>query len=1297
MPRSGNPSAPASLSSVQAYSQIYNQIVQFDTTYTTKVVCDLCTEWEVSNGGKTFTFSLVDNAVWHDGTPLTAADVEYSMSRYMNPEVPIGRSGLFRNYTLPAEEGGVKMIDSTTVEFNLAFPSAAFIKFMALDYTKVLPKHVLELPEVENLKRADTVINKKAMSGPFILEEHRRGNFYKVSRNSNYFKENRPYLDSITHYIIVDTGTLIAVFKAGQLEMMNSGFSNLSPTEYLEVDADTVGADGGHVVAHELPGTRNWGLMINRKIEPFTDPRVRKAIYLALDYPQINDLVEGGTADPGCPMMGMGHSLDECANWPGIRPKNSAGGQENLEYARQLLAEAGYADGFETSYDVRQGQVGSYPDTCSVVKQQLEDNLGIRGEITVHESAAGYALYQTARPDDAVGDWGLSCQGEGMTVRDADALLGGVYLRGGTRNYTNWETETIRDLFEQQKVEQDIYRRREILQEIERYLVPTDPSNLGMGYEDNHWVTLYWGKYFWLVHEDIRGFNVPQTVQYGFKHEDLWLDRTKAPTPPPIPAGNCVQTVTADNLTGEWASGCVSENRPGSYARYYTFTLAAPSQVTVTLKSGDADTYLYLREGEATSGTALHQNDDHRGSTGTSQIQETLAADTYTVEATTHSAGFVGSFTLTITVGNLLTVNVSRAAGSEDTKARPGTSVSLTATFSRPVFGFTVGDIVVVNGDAGTFAGSDGDANYTFEVTPNAIGEVTVDIAAGAAEDTDGSGNTTAPRFSLGITYDDDGDSGISKAEAISAIRDYFSSEITKAQAIAVIVLYFSTPLEPGPGTPEGDRAALVALHDATGGPNWGRNNNWLSDVPISEWSGVTIDDNGRVTELRLDHNQLSGEIPPELGNLANLEYLRLDHNQLSGEIPPELGNLANLEYLRLDHNQLSGEIPPELGNLANLEYLRLDHNQLSGEIPPELGNLANLEYLRLDHNQLSGEIPPELGNLANLEYLNNGSSRLSRVRKRGSLICASRDDVPGFGYLDASGSNVGFDIDLCRAVATVVLGDPNAIEIRLITAAERGPTIQSGEVDLLVRTVTWTTSRDAQWGNYVQTMFYDGQGFMVRKNSSVTRVLQLRDTTVCVTQGTTTELNLQDFSNQYNLNIRPLTFEDTDAVSAAYQAGQCDAFTNDRSYLALIGSVFDDPSAHTILPETISEEPMAPVVPHGDDQWFDIVKTVMAILIYGEAYGISQGSVPSAATGTSVVDRLLGTEGSFGQESLGLSKTVGQNVLRAVGNYGEIYARNLGPGGINLPREGSRNALWADAPCRDCPKGGQIYAAPLR
>ena len=322
---------------------------------------------------------------------------------------------------------------------------------------------------------------------------------------------------------------------------------------------------------------------------------------------------------------------------------------------------------------------------------------------------------------------------------------------------------------------------------------------------------------------------------------------------------------------------------------------------------------------------------------------------------------------------------------------------------------------------------------------------------------------------------------------------------------------------------------------------------------------------------------------------------------------------------------------------------------------------------------------------------------RLALVQDRGKVICASRNDVPGYGQLDEAGNNVGFDIDLCRAVAAAVLGDSSAIEIRLITAAERGPTIQSGEVDMLVRTVTWTTSRDAGWGNYVQTMFFDGQGFMVPKALGISSALELKDSSVCVTQGTTTELNLQDFSNQNSLNITPLTFEDTDAVIAAYENGQCDSFTNDNSQLAALGTALSDRDAHTILPETISEEPLGPVVPHGDDQWFDIVKTVMGILIYSEAYGIDSSNVPTSSTGDTKVDRLFGLEGSFGQEVLGLEQTAAQDVIRSVGNYGEIYDRNLGPDGINLPREGGRNALWADAPCTDCPKGGQIYAAPLR
>ena len=323
------------------------------------------------------------------------------------------------------------------------------------------------------------------------------------------------------------------------------------------------------------------------------------------------------------------------------------------------------------------------------------------------------------------------------------------------------------------------------------------------------------------------------------------------------------------------------------------------------------------------------------------------------------------------------------------------------------------------------------------------------------------------------------------------------------------------------------------------------------------------------------------------------------------------------------------------------------------------------------------------------------GVTRLDRVRQRGRLICASNNVVLGFGALDGNGNNVGFDIDLCRAVAAAVLGDPDAVEFRPTTAAESGPTMQSGEVDIMSRNTTWTSSRDVYWGNFAQTMFYDGQGFMVRKDSSISDLMELADSTVCVWQGTTMELNLQDFDYQNNLNIDMLVFPDNTTTRDAYQRGQCDALISDRIALASIRASFPNPDDHVILPGTISEEPLGPMVPHGDEQWYDIVKTVMAILIYAEAYGITSDNVPTAAAQDWHVDRLLGLEWSFGQRGMGLKRTVAQDVIRAVGNYGEIYDRHLTP--LGLIREGSRNALWSAAPCTDCPKGGQIYAAPLR
>ncbi len=316
--------------------------------------------------------------------------------------------------------------------------------------------------------------------------------------------------------------------------------------------------------------------------------------------------------------------------------------------------------------------------------------------------------------------------------------------------------------------------------------------------------------------------------------------------------------------------------------------------------------------------------------------------------------------------------------------------------------------------------------------------------------------------------------------------------------------------------------------------------------------------------------------------------------------------------------------------------------------------------------------------------------SRLETVKARGRLVCASRTDVAGYGYLDANGRNIGFDIDLCRAVAAAIFGNGDALEVIPISAAERGPTIQSGDVDMLARTVTWTTTRDSQWGNYTVVTFYDGQGFMVRKDKNIDSALKLGGTSVCVTSGTTTELNLADFFRQNNLELESVVFENTAAVVSAYEQGRCDAFTNDKSQLAALKSGLENPDDHVILPETISKEPLTPVVPHGDDQWLDLVKTVLYVLINAEEFGVTQANVEQMKSSDNIqIRRMLGTEGEFGQSDLGLSAGFAVDVLKAVGNYGEVYDRYMGPEGDAFTLERGINELWTN--------GGLIYAPPLR
>ena len=504
-----DPKGSASLSSIQAVSQLYNQIVQFDTVNTSEVVCDLCESWEIGDGGQTFTFHIRSGVQWGDGDDLTAEDVHYSMLRYGDPETSKGRSGLWRDYTLTAAEGGVNQLDADTVEFNLRFPSGAFIKFLAVDYVKVLPKHLLE--QGIDLNLAENVIDHTSWSGPFTLDSYQRGDGYKVSKNENYFKDGRPYFDSIDHQIIVDPSVLIAQMEAGKIDMSNGGFTNLTPTQAFELEASTNG--GMRVVA--VSPSADWGLMLNVKKSPFDDPKVRQAIALAIDYQEWNDLVFDNTSGVGCPLMGLAHTFQECEQWPGLRPKDTPEGQADIARAQELMAEAGYPDGFETRMDVR--QVGTYPDQCSVIKQQLEETLNIQvTDFQTYPSAAGYALFGTSRPADQPGDWELACQGEGQVVLDVDGIVGGVYTKGATRNYTDWENQQVNAWIEQQKTETDPDRRREINKEMELFLFAQD---------DNHWITLGWGVLNWMISEQIQGFHAPQTVQTHFKHEDLWFKR----------------------------------------------------------------------------------------------------------------------------------------------------------------------------------------------------------------------------------------------------------------------------------------------------------------------------------------------------------------------------------------------------------------------------------------------------------------------------------------------------------------------------------------------------------------------------------------------------------------------------------------------------------------------------------------------------------------------------------------------------------------------------------------------------
>ena len=311
-------------------------------------------------------------------------------------------------------------------------------------------------------------------------------------------------------------------------------------------------------------------------------------------------------------------------------------------------------------------------------------------------------------------------------------------------------------------------------------------------------------------------------------------------------------------------------------------------------------------------------------------------------------------------------------------------------------------------------------------------------------------------------------------------------------------------------------------------------------------------------------------------------------------------------------------------------------------------------------------------------------------VKARGKLNCGVTTGLVGFAAPDANGVWEGFDVSVCRAVAVAVLGDPAAVEFVTTTGQTRFTALASGEIDMLARNTTWTFSRDVDLKfDFVGVNYYDGQGFMVPKSLGVSSAKELDGATVCIQTGTTTELNLADFFSANNISYEPVPIETNAEAQQQYLAGACDVYTTDASGLAATRATFENPGDHALLPEIISKEPLGPLVRHGDNEWGDVVRWSLNAMIAAEEMGITSANVDSMAAGTNnpEINRILGTEGELGA-MLGLDKDWAMRIIKSVGNYAEVFEKNIGESTpIGLAR--GLNAQWTN--------GGLLYTPPFR
>ena len=479
------------------FAHVYDNLVQYNPFEPTdEIVPDLAESWGISDDGLVFTFNLHDHVVWSDGEPFTASDASFSLERMVEEGKPRPRAGLIRQYYESSS-----IIDDHTIEVPLKFPAAAFLNVLGMEYVKILPKHVVEAGVDINL--GENMVG----TGPYKFVKYVKGNRLEFEKNENYWREGLPYLDGINKIIISDISRIIAAFKAEQVMLSTLGWTNLTVRDYLKL-AD----DAGDIltVPRMCCDQAGFGLMMNVNQSPTNDPKVRRAIFLGVDRDAINQANIAGEGSIGSPVQtwaGLGMSHEELAQQPGFRyTADGLKHPEDLQAARDLLAEAGYEDGLDITlrFSLTEGQ---NPDSAALIKDQLKD-------IGVNVTLEGLE-YQTALEAWKGEDFQLGIQGNGYVVPDPDVLLNAFYMPQGTRNYSHWSHPRFIELYDQQSKATDPARRLELIGEMENIIL----------FDDTPAVMLYYQPFFWPSNKKLKNFAVPLTVASTYMQFDsLWLD-----------------------------------------------------------------------------------------------------------------------------------------------------------------------------------------------------------------------------------------------------------------------------------------------------------------------------------------------------------------------------------------------------------------------------------------------------------------------------------------------------------------------------------------------------------------------------------------------------------------------------------------------------------------------------------------------------------------------------------------------------------------------------------------------------